>query len=365
MEPTFPDVPPGAEVPDDFIRDVMRWHFDPSTGSPFWLKRAGSLGFDPLTDITSWADLARFPDVGEEWRDVPAADLVPAGSLAADGRHGFRVFDSGGTTGRPKRIIDGTSRVAGVTWTSSVLAQHGLPGTGAGDWLHLGPTGPHIVGRSVGLLAELRQSLCHYIDFDPRWVKRSLAAGRTEEAKRYLDHVLDQASDVLSSQPVTVVFATPPVLEAVASRPRLLELFQERVRGIIWAGTSVGAETLRLLDEEVFPDARLVGLYGNTMMGIAPQRPPRSGDTESCVFVPHHPGTRAEVVDPEHPDRLVGYGERGQVRITVLSKDLLVPRSLERDRAVRIAPNEEYPWDAVAGVGPLATGGAAPIEGVY
>ncbi|GLW73259.1 phenazine antibiotic biosynthesis protein [Kitasatospora phosalacinea] len=351
---------------EEFLRAAMRWHFSPETGSPFWLKRAAELDFDPLTDINGWDDLDRFPDVSEEWRDVPVDALVPAGT----GRDAwdFQVFDSGGTTGRPKRIVESTSRRNGVRWVSDVLTEHGIPGEGEGHWLHVGPTGPHIVGRSVGLLAQLRSTFCHYIDFDPRWVKGSVKAGRAEEAARYVAHILAQARDVLATQPVSVLFATPPVLEAIAADEHLLSLVQQKVRGIVWAGTSIGPETLRAFEEEIFPDAVVVGLYGNTMMGIAPQRP-RTGepDDERCVFVPYHPFSRVRVVDPEDTRTEVGYGERGQARISLVSRDLFLPWTLERDSVLRIAPTAGYPQDGLADVRPLTAPGGAQsvVEGVY
>ncbi|MFE0514360.1 phenazine biosynthesis protein [Streptomyces sp. NPDC058964] len=351
--------------PEEFVRAAMRWHFSPETGSPYWVKRAAELDFDPLTDIRTWDDLGRFPDVSEEWRDISVDDLVPAGT--ARDAWDFQVFDSGGTTGRPKRIVESLSRRKGVLWVSEVLAEHGVPGEGEGHWLHLGPTGPHIVGRSIGLLAQLRRTFCHFIDFDPRWVKGSVKAGRGEEAARYVRHILAQAEDVLTTQPVSVLFATPPVLEALAADERLLDLVQRKVRGIIWAGTSVSPETLRLLEEEVFPDAAVVGLYGNTMMGIAPQRPRSAGqEDEGCVFVPFHPFSRVKVVDPEDTTREVGHGERGQARISLVSRDLLLPWTLERDSVLRIAPAGGYPQDGLADIQPLtADGGATPVEGVY
>lgn len=362
MSDVFPTPSVGATATDEFVRAAVRWHFSPETGSPYWLKRAATLGFDPLTEIHGWADLLRFPDISEEWRDTAARDLLPAGSRTDGPVH---VFDSGGTTGRPKRIIEATSRREGVDWVSEVLAQHGIPGEGAGDWLHIGPTGPHIVGRSIGLLAEHRQSLCHFIDFDPRWVKRCLAEGRRPEANRYLDHILDQAADVLSSQPVAVVFITPAVLEAAVARPALLDLFTAKVKGIIWAGTSISPETRHLLEHEVFPDIPLVGLYGNTLAGIAPQRPRSADGPQDCVFLPYHPYSRIEVVDPKDSSVLVPHGERGQVRLSLLTRDLFLPYALERDSAVRIAPTDGFPWDALADVQPLAIGANAPIEGVY
>ncbi|MYY05514.1 MULTISPECIES: hypothetical protein [unclassified Streptomyces] len=349
----------------DFVRAAMEWHFSPATGSPFWVKRAARLPFDPRKDINTWEDLDLFPDVSEEWRDVSVDELVPSG--IDRGAEDFQVFDSGGTTGRPKRIVESRSRRQGVDWVSEVLDDHGVPGEGGGHWLHIGPTGPHIVGRSIGLLAHKRQTFCHYIDFDPRWVKRAAKEGRTDDVVRYVGHVLEQARDILTTQPVSVLFATPPVLEAIAARDDLLDLVQQRVRGIIWAGTSIGPETLRTLEDELFPDAAVVGLYGNTMMGIAPQRPrtPEDAD-EQCVFIPYEPYSRVRLVDPEAPTTEVAYGERGQARISLLSRDLFLPWTLERDYALRIRPNGAYPQDGVADVRPLPTAGAAPVvEGVY
>ena len=37
--------------------EMMAWHFHPSTGCPFWLERAASLPFNPLTDVRCFADL--------------------------------------------------------------------------------------------------------------------------------------------------------------------------------------------------------------------------------------------------------------------------------------------------------------------
>lgn len=351
--------------PDDFVQAAMEWHFSPATGSPFWVKRATELPFDPRRDIRTWEDLDLFPDVSEEWRDVPVDQLVPAGI----DRKGwdFQVFDSGGTTGRPKRIVESRSRRQGVEWVSEVLDAHGVPGEGDGHWLHIGPTGPHIVGRSIGLLAHQRQTFCHFIDFDPRWVKGLAKQGRSEEVGRYVRHILDQVLDVLRTQPVSVVFATPPVLEAIAADDTVLELVQKRARGIIWAGTSIGAETLYTLETEIFPDAAVVGMYGNTMMGIAPQRPKGSGEEDgSCVFIPYHPFSRVKLVDPEDPSREVPYGERGQARISLVSRDLLLPWTLERDTALRIRPDSTYPQDGVADVRPPVSGSApAIVEGVY
>ncbi|BDG60215.1 hypothetical protein [Caldinitratiruptor microaerophilus] len=353
------------------MRAIIAWHFDPETGSPYWLRRAQTLGFDPRRDVRGFADLARFPPVADEWRTVPAADLIPRGA-----RGPFAVWETGGTTGPPRRIVDARERYRGVLRISRILDLHGFPGAhrgprdehvpdpAAGDWLHVGPSGPHLVGTSVARLARLRGSLCHTVDLDPRWVKRLYRAGRLDEVRRYTAHVIEQALAILRTQPVTVVTTTPPLLQALCEHPEAYERLRARVKGIIWFGTSLSDEALRLLEEELLPGVTVVGWYGNTLMGIACQRPRRPGDPHRCVFVPPSPGAVVRLVDPRDPSREVGYGEEGQVRLSVLTRELFLPWHLERDRAIRVPPSLPDPWDGLARVAPL--GGSGPeVEGVY
>lgn len=357
-----------AEPPrlEDVIGAAMQWHFDPKTGSPFWLERAKALPFDPRRDVKTRADLERFPDVGEAWAGASLDELLPRGCIPPrdqEGAWAFSVFETGGTTGQPRRILEMSSRRRGVEWVSHVLDGHGFPGVEQGHWLHVGPTGPHIVGRSVGLLAQMRRAFCYTVDFDPRWVKRSLREGRGEDAQRYADHVIDQAVEVVRTQPVSVLFATPPVLEAICKRAEIHTLFAKKIRGILWAGTSVSAETLRLVEEEYFPDAKVVGLYGNTLMGIACQRPRAEGDSKACVFQPFHPFCLVDILDPDS-HRPVRHGESGQVRTTLMTPEMFLPNNLERDLATRVVPSAQFSWDGVADVRPLSSGGKV-IEGVY
>jgi len=45
---------------DQHVREIVRWHFDPATGCPFWLERAKQFTFDPLRDVQGFADLGKF-----------------------------------------------------------------------------------------------------------------------------------------------------------------------------------------------------------------------------------------------------------------------------------------------------------------
>jgi len=73
------DLPQGAP-PDDpaaYLRAAIAWHFSAETGSPYWLRTASALEFDPLTDVRTFADLRLFPNRVNDLRDVPANDLIP------------------------------------------------------------------------------------------------------------------------------------------------------------------------------------------------------------------------------------------------------------------------------------------------
>ncbi|WP_327066166.1 AMP-binding protein [Kitasatospora sp. NBC_01250] len=348
-----------AATTDEHLRSILAWHFSPATGSPFWLRKAAGLGFDPLTDITTVADLRRFPDVSEELRHVPVEDLIPEGLVDRT----FEVFESGGTTGAPKRVVDATARTRNVDWTSEVLAAHGFPERG--HWLHVGPTGPHVVGRTVRRLAELRGAMTFTLDFDPRWVKHLIGSGRTELAAEYREYLLDQVELVVASQNIKVLFITPPVLEALCARPALYDKLAGSLEGILWAGTSISPESLHQIEETFFPNAKVAAIYGNTLMGIAPQRPRQDGDPYPCVFRPYVPQSIVELVDPQSGGE-VAYGERGRVLVHQLSQDLFLPNVLERDTAIRVRPAAGDDVDGLADIAPLKTENApAAIEGVY
>jgi hypothetical protein len=91
------DAPPPD--PEAYLRTAIAWHFRADTGSAFWLQAA--LDFDPLTEVRTFADLHRFPNLVDELRSVPVEDLIPRGYGSPAPIP--RIFESGGTTGAPKR----------------------------------------------------------------------------------------------------------------------------------------------------------------------------------------------------------------------------------------------------------------------
>jgi hypothetical protein len=63
---------------DVHVRDMVAWHFHPDTGTPFWLERAKTLGFDPRKEVKSVADLSKFGLFEDDWlRGGPVRRWIP------------------------------------------------------------------------------------------------------------------------------------------------------------------------------------------------------------------------------------------------------------------------------------------------
>src|SRR5262245_44310143 len=106
MEPSVTDISQSVDASRDLLdrwtREVVDWHFDPSTGCPFWLERANALGWDPRREIQSFSDLAKFGEFQDEWlRGGPVQRWVPRGMADKP----VYVFETGGTTGVPKTRV--------------------------------------------------------------------------------------------------------------------------------------------------------------------------------------------------------------------------------------------------------------------
>ena len=358
LDVPVPDVP---DV-DELVRAAVRWHFDSATGSPFWVRRAATLGFDPLTEVDTLADLAMFPNVVDELRDVPVRDLVPRGY--GDVPEIVAVFESGGTTGSPKRLPllpDWRDRM--LQWTEQDLDRSGIP-SGV-DYLVVGPTGPHALGWLGGEVARRRGGLAFHIDFDPRWAKALSAAGDVGEAGRYADHLIAQAADVLRSQDIGVLVITPPLLERLVGDDELVALVNRTVTAFYTAGASMDRDTRHLLRTEVFPDVLLHGSYGGTMALCPTASRCGTAGEDLVVCDPYSPYVTFSVVD-ELTREPVPYGERGQVVINHISRALFLPNNDERDIATRHPGPPGQAGDSVSDVAPMPVfGGAAVVEGVY
>jgi len=200
---------------DAHVREQMQWHFSPATGTPFWLDWARQAGWDPTREVQGLADLARFPHFQDEWlRDLPNTAWVPR-ALAGQP---FKVFETGGTTGMPKQRVSWEDHLRDYEEFSTSLDDRGFP-RGA-NWLMVGPTGPRRLRLTIEHLANLRGGSCYFVDVDPRWVKKLIAAKRFDEARAYLDHVVDQALIILKHRPSSASLPLPKSSRPWATKPR-------------------------------------------------------------------------------------------------------------------------------------------------
>jgi phenylacetate-coenzyme A ligase PaaK-like adenylate-forming protein len=355
------DVPRSVPVeePEAYLRAAIAWHFGEDTGCPFWLRTAKTLTFNPLTDIKTFADLRMFPNFVNELRSVPIEVLIPRGYGSPPPVP--QIFESGGTTGAPKRTVQMPDWIEQVIqWQTADFTAGGFrPGEG---FLCLMPSGPHGVGYFSRLVSERLGSVFHPVDIDPRWVKKVVARNAAAEVSAYIDHVIEQAVFILRTQNVANLHATPPLLQAIARNDHVVDLVNEKIRYLLLSGAHVDADTLDVL-RDIFPETTITMAFGSTM--VLSQATTRATGDDSFVFDPRTPYVVFWVVDPDTGAQ-VSYGQVGQVVMNHISKGMFIPNNLERDRAVRMPGPAGELSDSVSAVRPVSTfEGEAVIEGVY
>ena len=361
--------------------ETVQWHFHPSTGSPFWLEKAKSYKFDPLTEVKCFDDLKKFPHFEDEWlRGGPISRWVPKGLAGKP----VYVFETGGTTGIPKsRIVIEDHWIDYEMMSETLPDQHFPKGS---HWLMLGPSGPRRLRLAIEHLAQHRGGMCFCVDLDPRYVVKLIKAGKVQDAKAYADHAIDQALTILAAgHKIKCMFTTPKLLAALDAALRDGRLETKRreigfpvpegslrsipdvgITGIFSGGTEFTPQFTREAMEEMFEGrVYMTPTYGNTLMGLACSKPVGPEDGYKISYYAPQPRAATEVVDFKDYNKLVPYGETGRVILTTLTKEFFMPRFAERDEGEREPPFEKFPWDGVSGVRPFHEFAATTTVGVY
>src|SRR5205807_3203061 len=174
-----------------------------------------------------------------------------------------------------------------------------------GAWLMVGPTGPRRLRLAIEHLANFRGSSCYFVDLDPRWVKRVIGEKKADQAKAYLDNVVEQAVTILKHRKVSGLFTTPKLLEALAEK---VNLWEAGIRGVFCGGTTMAPQYVRFIVEEVL-EGRIgfYPTYGNTLMGLAASVPLRTEDNFSITYYAPQPRAVLRVVDPKNTAELKNY----------------------------------------------------------
>jgi phenylacetate-coenzyme A ligase PaaK-like adenylate-forming protein len=340
------------------VREMMQWHFDPATGSPFWLEWAERAGWDPRREVHSYADLDKFGFFQDEWlRGGPVRRWVPR----AYADRPISIFETGGSTGVPKSRINIDDFRIDYEAFSTQLPDEFFPK--GSDWLQVGPSGPRRLRLAIEHLAQHRGGICFMVDLDPRWVIKLIKNGEMQQVEQYKRHVIDQALTLLRAHDgIQCLFTTPKLLEALCERTNLRKM---GIKGVFCGGTEMTPQFHRFAVEELLDGIYFAPTYGNTLMGLAVHKPFDPADNYAVIYYPPAPRAMIDVIDPDEPTRVVGYGETGRVRLTTLTKEFFMPRFLERDEAERERPTKKYPWDGVRNVRPFKELGATVVEGVY
>jgi thienamycin biosynthesis protein ThnN len=322
---------------DERLRDLLDLHFHPTWGSAYWLKRQEALGWSVPDRIRTCQDLWQLgPMPADDLRRFSVRDFIPA--TFHNDLPRFVVGETAGTSGQPQAtayrqdefqaaFITPFLRVADATGFP-----HGVP------WLWVGPSGPHIIGKVVRELARQMGAMdpCS-VDFDPRWAKR-LADGSFAR-RRYLEHVIDQAVDVLMREEIGVLFITPPALAALTER--LSDRQREAIHGIHYGGMSLEPATVNQF-RKAYPNAVHLAGYGNTLFGVVMEV--EDVQRHSLDYFPLGDRVLFQVVDEtklhEHrPATLQARHRLGRVLFHRLDESCLLVNVLERDQAERIAPS--------------------------
>ncbi len=352
------------EALDAHTRESVQWHFNPETGSPYWLEKAKSLDFNPLTDVNCFEDLNKFPLFeDDELRGGPVSRWIPK---ALVGKPTY-VFETGGTTGIPKsRVVIDDFRIDYENFSETLPDEYFPKGS---NWLMLGPSGPRRLRLAVEHMAQYRGGISFCVDLDPRWVVKLIKKGKIDEVKEYSAHVIDQAMAILGAgHEIKCMFTTPKLLEALAMR--LMDegssIEESGITGIFCGGTEFTQQWYCFAREELLGEnVYITPTYGNTLMGLACGRPFDPADDYKITYYAPQPRAVIRVVDFDDHTKVVPYGETGRVKLFTMTKELFIPGFLERDEGEREVPHVKYPWDGVSGVRPFHEIAASTTVGVY
>jgi hypothetical protein len=100
-------------------------------------------------------------------------------------------------------------------------------------------------------------------------------------------------------------------------------------------------------------------------MGLAASDMPTAESGYKIAYYAPQPRAVVQVCEFDDYNKVVGVGQTGRVMLTTLTKELFIPRFMERDEGEREPPSAKYAWDGVSGVRPFREFAATTTVGVY
>lgn len=345
---------------EEHLARVLDAHFDPRWGSPWWLARVRELGFDPRREIRSLSDLALLPSVPRDALATCAVETFVPRRFHAE-KQDWIVSETGGTTGPPCRTVflPDEFEAAFVTPFVASAARLGFPRNDS--WLFIGPSGPHVIGKAARVCAHAMGAMDPFtVDLDPRWVRRLVPGSLAR--RRYTEHVVAQATAILESQEIGVLFATPPLIAALGGC--LPSSIRHRVGGVHIGGMAADGDFLLRLRDEWFPSAVALAGYGNSLAGVCLEI--ETSRPNGPEYFPHGNRLILDVVETNEAGR-------GRVRFHRLDRGGLLPNMDERDEAapvkrLRTVVEEEFSERGIRDPRPRVDpnrDAGAQTEGIY
>ncbi len=329
------------------LQHPLDLHFHPKYGSAYWLDVLKQKGLT-RADFQSNDDLQLLgPMDVEQLRKRPIVDFIPRALHQQVDT--MILSETGGTTGDPCRRVflpDEFQRGFVEPWLDAAIRFNFPKG---GNWLFIGPSGPHIIAQAARAFARSVASLEPFsIDCDVRWIKQQQegSMGRL----LYMEHLVEQALNIIGQQHISVLFTTPPLLLELAERMHKTD--RDNITGIHTGGMHQDAATSQKL-RELFPKAVILPGYGNSLFGVTFENRQQVG-CESTFFV-HDTTLQLSLIplpkEAEAPPQLtktVKEGERGRILFHRFDSSFLIINMLERDSAVRYVVDGQESFGQIA-----------------
>jgi hypothetical protein len=350
------------------LQHIIGIHFDKDNGAPYWLDRQKEMGIDISNSVQSIDDLLILGPMNEQALATrPVEDFIPR---IFRQEKDYILAETAGTLGKPKFAIHRKDEFNTAFVTPFIKAAQRISFPLNCQWLFIGPTGPHVIGRAArACTRQMDAGDVFTIDFDPRWAKK-LPCG-SFASHRYLEHIESQALRIIEVQNIGVLFSTPVVLNSLAEK--MTEKKRSAIEGIHLGGMSASTEFMDKMSE-YFPNAVVLSGYGNTLFGMMPQL---YYDRQTGFdYFPY--GHRLIVkVTPFASDCQttdigsgVEYGQRGQLVVNRLDEMQFIANFVERDTAIRIRPNPDaeadgFVLDGIRDPQPIINEKTNPSIGLY
>ncbi|MGL4854464.1 MAG: hypothetical protein ACRC37_04345 [Lentisphaeria bacterium] len=303
--------------------EVLMLHADRRTGSKYWQEffRKSKYGVE---EIAHNPLLAGVFDL-QVLRDYPIEHFIPAKVL--ESRECLVIGETSGFSGVPI-VTAFTEEELVKGFVDPFISQAELVGFPLKvNWLWGGPTGPHIIGKAVdAILKKIGGIGAFSVDFDPRWYKKMPEDSINRQ--RYFSHLIEQMRRHMETQNIEVLFTTPPMIKALASK--ISESTRNKIKGVHYGGMAISNEDYYMY-KKLFPNAVHMSGYGNSLFGMYPE----TGFSERGI----HYKTISSRIDLEvvevEPDGIkkCAVGQRGRVMLSRYDRSMLLINVLERDEA--------------------------------